>query len=188
MLDKTSPEIQYLCNKDKPLAKVIDMIGPLTYQVHDEEPYGFLIHEIIEQMLSVKAGAKIYQRLQELCGGNITPSAIAALSDEQIKSTGTSNAKVAYIRGITMAVTSGQLNLKQLEKLDDCQVVKQLTAFRGIGNWTAKIYLIFVLNRLDILPYEDVAFLQAYSWVYKTSDFPRQLFLPNARSGSRILL
>lgn len=171
MLDKTSPEIQYLCNKDKPLAKVIDMIGPLTYQVHDKDPYGFLIHEIIEQMLSVKARAKIYQRLQELCGRNITPSAIAALSDEQIKSTGTSNAKIAYIRGITIAVTSGQLNLKQLEKLDDCQAVKQLTAFRGIGNWTAKMYLIFVLNRLDILPYEDVAFLQAYSWVYKTSDF-----------------
>ena len=72
--DNNSPEIQYLCKKDKRLAKVISMIGPITYETHDEDPYEFLIHEIIEQMLSIKAGNKIFSRLVDLCDGKITPS------------------------------------------------------------------------------------------------------------------
>ncbi len=170
IMDQSSPEIQYLCKQDKRLAKVIDMIGPITYQTHEEDPYAFLIHEIIEQMLSVKAGEKIYARLYELCNGHINPRVIANLSNEQIKSIGTSNAKVGYIKGVTTAVLSGELDFTQLHLLDDATVLKQLTALRGIGNWTAKMYLIFVLNRMDVLPYEDVAFLQAYSWAYKADD------------------
>lgn len=168
-LDDTSPAVQHLCKKDKRLAKVILQIGAITYEPH-EDGYAFLIHEIIEQMLSIKAGAKIYGRLQDLCDGHITPEAISQLTDEQIRSTGTSNGKVSYIRSLTNAITSGQLNLSHLTKLSDTEVTKSLTAIRGIGTWTAKMYLIFVLNRNDILPVEDVAFLQAYEWLYKTTD------------------
>lgn len=170
-LSPSSLEVQYLCKKDKRLAKVIDMVGPISYQVHTDQPYSFLVHEIIEQMLSVKAGAKIFDRLRTICDGVITPENIAALTDEQLKSIGTSNAKVGYIKGITKAVMAGQLEFDKLEKLDDGAIIRQLTRFHGIGNWTAKMYLIFVLNRPDVLPYEDVAFLQGYSWAYKTSDF-----------------
>ena len=168
-LDDTSPAVQHLCKKDKRLAKVISQIGAITYEPH-EDGYTFLIHEIIEQMLSIKAGAKIYGRLQDLCDGYITPEAISQLTDEQIRSTGTSNGKVSYIRSLTNAITSGQLNLSHLTKLSDTEVTKALTAIRGIGTWTAKMYLIFVLNRNDILPVEDVAFLQAYEWLYKTTN------------------
>lgn len=168
-LDDTSPAVQYLCKKDKRLAKVISQIGAITYEPH-EDGYAFLIHEIIEQMLSIKAGAKIYDRLQDLCSGHITPEVISQLTDEQIRSTGTSIGKVSYIRSLTNAITSGQLNLSHLTDLSDTEVTKSLTAIRGIGTWTAKMYLIFVLNRNDILPFEDVAFLQAYEWLYKTTD------------------
>lgn len=171
IFDQSSPEIQYLCKKDKRLANVIEMVGPISYQPHIDQPYSFLIHEIIEQMLSVKAGAKIFDRLNNICRGTITPESIAALTVEQLRSIGTSNAKAMYIKGITTAVMTGQLDFAKLEELDDDTVIKQLTRFRGIGNWTAKMYLIFVLNRPDVLPYEDVAFLQGYAWVYKTSDF-----------------
>jgi DNA-3-methyladenine glycosylase II len=91
-LNEQSEAIQYLCKKDKRLAKVISMVGPITYETHDE-PFAFLIHEIIEQMLSIKAGAKIYGRLEELCNGSITPKNISLLSDEQIKSIG-----ISYLR------------------------------------------------------------------------------------------
>ena len=93
-LDMDHPAVQYLCKKDKRLAKVIEMVGPIQYTPHDEDAYSFLVHEIIEQMLSVKAGQKIFERLEELCSGNVSPEQIRNLSDEQIRSTGTSNAKV----------------------------------------------------------------------------------------------
>lgn len=170
-LDMNTPSVQYLCKKDKRLAKVIEMVGSITYELHDESPYSFMIHEIIEQMLSVKAGAKIYSRLEKLCDDEITPERISALSDAEIRSIGTSMAKVQYIRCITDAVVNGQLDFGVLQNWDDKTVIKKLTSFRGIGNWTAKMYLIFVLNRSDVLPYEDGAFLQVYAWAYNTSDF-----------------
>lgn len=172
-LNKQTPQVIYLCAKDKRLAKVIDMVGEITYSTHGDG-YEFLIHEIIEQMLSIKAGAKIYGRLSELCLGHITPESISNLSDEEIRGTGTSSSKVRYIRSLTQAVTTGQLILDKLPNLKDDDVIKQLTAIKGIGQWTAKMYLIFVLNRADVLPIEDVAFLQSYKWLYKTDDVSKE--------------
>lgn len=173
ILNDSSPAIQYLISHDKRLAKVISMVGEISYSPH-EDGYSFLVHEIIEQMLSIKAGKKIFDRLNELCSYNITPSSINALSDEQIRSTGTSGAKVSYIRSLTNAITTGILRLEDLPNYDDKTVIKQLTAIKGIGNWTAKMYLIFVLDRPDVLPLEDVAFLQGFSWAYKTNDLSPQ--------------
>ena len=164
-----SKSIQYLCKKDKRLAKVISMVGPISYCPY-EDGFAFIVHEIIEQMLSIKAGAKIYARLETLCNGKITVESIDSLTDEQIRSIGTSSSKVSYIRGIVEAVKSGIIDFSVFPNMADKDVIKTLTALKGIGNWTAKMYLIFVLDRLDILPTEDVAFLQAYEWLYKTKD------------------
>lgn len=169
VLDYESESINYLCRKDKRLAKVISMIGPLEYTIHDDS-YSFLIHEIIEQMLSVKAGRKIYNRLVDLCGGSITPEKINSLSDTEIKSIGTANSKVGFIRNVTNAVLSGELRFDELADLPDADVFKRLIKVKGIGKWTANMYLIFVLNRQDILPTNDVAFLQGYKWLYRTDD------------------
>ena len=169
-LNMETPSIQYLCKKDKRLAKVIGMVGSITYTTHDDDPYAFLIHEIIEQMLSIKAGATIYNRLVDLCDGNLTPEAINLLSIEQIRSTGTSSTKANYIKGITENVLSGNLVFDDLIEMSDEAVSKKLLSLRGIGQWTAKMYLLFVLDRPDILPYEDVAFLQSYEWMYNSKD------------------
>ncbi len=159
-LDMNTASIQYLCAHDKRLAKVISMVGPITYSPHEDDPYRFLIHEIIEQMLSVKAGQKIFSRLEELCAGNVDPDNISALTDEQIRSTRTSNAKVEYIRNLTNALESGTLSFDNLNVMSDKDVIREMTKIREIGTWTAKVYLMFVLNRPDILPVEDGAFLQ----------------------------
>ena len=170
VLNHKSPEVQYLQKKDKRLAKLISMVGEIRYEPHDGNSYAFMVHEIIEQMLSVKAGQKIYGRLENLCEGEITPERIEALSDEQIKATGTSTAKVEYIRNITKAVHDGVLDDERLSRLSDADVIRELTSIRGIGKWTAKMYLMFVLDRPDLLPVEDGAFLQVYRWLYKTND------------------
>lgn len=169
VLNEHSPEVQYLKTKDKRLSKVIDMVGSLSYVPHTNG-YAFLIHEIIEQMLSIKAGQKIYERVEKLCNGDVNPQTISTLSEEQLRETGTSTAKVRYIKELTHEVISGNLNLSTLSSCPDDIVIKRLTAIRGIGNWTAKMYLIFVLNRPDVLPLEDGAFLQTYKWLYKTQD------------------
>jgi len=168
-LNLDSPPVQYLCKKDKRLAKAISMVGSITYTVHTDE-YAFLVHEIIEQMLSIKAGQKIYSRLEMLCGGQITPTTILNLSDLNIREAGTSNAKVAYIQNMTNAVITGNLDFNELKTMSDEEVRKKLTSLKGIGDWTAKMYLIFVLNRPNILPFEDGAFQQSYRWLYNTDD------------------
>lgn len=172
-LNMNAPSVQYLCRKDKRLAKLISMVGTITYSPYTDG-YPFLVHEIIEQMLSIKAGQKIYARLEELCNSNITPDIVASLSDEEIRSIGTSKSKVSYIRNITNAIVSGELDLGNLAQQTDVEVTAALAKIRGIGNWTAKMYLIFVLNRSDILPWEDGAFLQSYRWMYKTDDCSRK--------------
>lgn len=170
-LNMDTPSVNYLCHKDKRLAKVISMVGPITYKPHNHgDAYSFLIHEVIEQMLSIKAGKKIFGHLEELCGGTVTPEKVNQLSDAQIKSIGTANSKVRCIREITNAVMCGNLDFDKIYSLSDEEILEELTRLHGIGTWTAKMYLIFVLDRQDILPYEDVAFLQGYKWVYKTND------------------
>ena len=173
-IDNESQSIQYLCKKDKRLAKVISKVGPLTYSVGEIDSYSFLIHEIIEQMLSIKAGEKIYQRLVDLCDGDISVEAINSLSDEQIRSIGTSNAKVTYIRSLSEHVSMGKLDFEELRAIPKKDAMKKLTSVKGIGSWTAKMYLIFILDAQDILPYEDMTFINAYKWLYKTDDVSRQ--------------
>ena len=168
-LDQNTASIKYLCQKDKRLAKIISMVGPITYSIH-EDPYVFVIHEIIEQMLSVKVANIIYNRLVDLCDGRISVASISKLTDSEIKSIGTATSKVQFIRNFTNVIACNPHFFDKIEELSNEEVFKTLIAIKGIGPWTAKMYLIFVLDRQDILPYEDVAFLQAYGWAYKTSD------------------
>ena len=168
-LDHNSPEIQYLCQKDKRLAKLISMVGPIDYSTHDNS-YAFLVHEIIEQMLSSKIAYRIFSRLESLCDGVVSPERMLLLSDEEIKGTGTSMRKVHYIRGLTDAALAGLLEPERFSSMSDEEVMIELTTIRGIGNWTAKMFLIFELNRLDVLPFEDGAFQQVFKWLYNTND------------------
>ena len=172
-LDMNTPAVQRLCRKDKRLARVVSMVGAITYTPYTDG-YSFLVHEIIEQMLSIKAGQKIYTRLEGLCDGSITPERISGLSDGDIRSIGTSSSKASYIRSITDAILRRELVLADLSEMQDDEIIATLTSIRGIGTWTAKMYLIFVLNRPDVLPFEDGAFLQSYRWMYKTEDCSRK--------------
>ncbi len=169
ILNKQNPAVQYLCRKDKRLAKLIDMVGDIEYQ---EQPDCFarLAYSIINQMLSNKVAHVIGSRVAELCGGVITPENLLKLNREQLRRTGLSYTKADNILGIAKAATDGSLDFSKLPELPDAEVIKELTRLRGIGDWSAKMYLLFTLNRMDILPFEDIAFLQSYSWLYKTDD------------------
>ena len=171
-LDQNSPAVQYLMKKDKHLAKVIQMVGPINYQLQTDA-YAFLVSQIIEQMLSKKVAKVLTARLTNECAGKICPSNVQYLTDEQLLSIGISHSKVHYIQNLTEAILTNKINFSDYLQMSDTQVIDSLTTVKGIGIWSAKMFLIFSLNRPDILPFEDVAFLQSYGWVYKTHNFKK---------------
>ncbi len=168
-INKQCHPVQYLCKKDKRLAKLIDMVGVIEYRTQPD-CFSRLVHSIINQMLSNKAAHVIESRVTELCGGHITPERLLRLNREQLRSAGLSYTKSDNILDIAKAAKDGSLDFSIFPNMTDEEVMKELTCLRGIGTWSAKMYLIFTLNRMDVLPYEDVAFLQTYAWLYKTDD------------------
>lgn len=157
----------YLRKKDSRLAIVIDLIGDISYETH-EDGYKFIVEEIVEQMLSIKAANKIRERLYNICGGIISPESISRLTVDDLRAVGISRSKSQYILNFNEAVCSKELILDDIANLEDADVMSQLMRIKGIGSWTAKMYLLFVLKRENILPYEDAAFVQAYCWLYNT--------------------
>lgn len=174
-LDQDSPAIQYLSAKDKHLAKVFKMVGPLEYQTA-RDGYAFLVSQIIGQMLSNKVADVLTNRMTQICSGLITVESIESLTDEEIHAIGLSRPKVGYIRNLNVGLKSGAIDFNRYSEMADQEIIDNLTSIKGIGNWSAKMFLIFVLDRPDVLPFEDMAFLQGYGWVYKTSDYkPKQV-------------
>jgi DNA-3-methyladenine glycosylase II len=165
-----STSIKYLSSHDKRINKVIHLVGPISYKPY-EDSYHFMIDTIVGQMLSNKVADIMCDRLSTLCNGQVTPKIINLLTDNEIRSIGVAWSKVEFIRTLTDKILAKQLDFKSLKTLNDDCIIKQLTAIKGIGSWSAKMYLIFVLNRQDVLPYEDGAFLQGYSWIYRTNDY-----------------
>ena len=174
VLTQESPAVRYLCDRDERLSHLVAAMGSVECRPPSESPFAFLVHEIAEQMLSVKAAERIFGRITSLCPAGVSPDAIACLSIEQLRGCGVSTRKAAAILSLARAVLSGELDLAALEAMSDADVTAKLTSLRGIGSWTAKMYLIFVLEREDVLPFEDGAFLQAYRWLYESADCSRR--------------
>lgn len=168
-LDGDSPAIRRLCAKDKRLGKAISLVGAIEYDVYEDE-YEFLIWQIIGQMISGRATEKIGTRLVQWCDGAITRDRIDALTDDDLRRVGLSRPKISYIRSLNEAVESGALDFDELRVLDDDAVMKKLRSFRGIGAWTATMYMIFVLDRQDVVSAYDRCFIEVYKWLYDTED------------------
>lgn len=148
---------------------VCERVGDISHSLYDND-YEFFVSTFIGQMLSNKAADTIYNRLIKLCGGELSPDKVNMLFDEEIREIGISAQKLGYIRHLTDDILNGKLSLSHISDLDDNDALKELIKIRGIGNWSAKMYLIFVLDRENILPIEDVAFLQGYEWMSGTRD------------------
>jgi DNA-3-methyladenine glycosylase II len=141
-----------------------------------------LIHAIIAQQLSTKAAATIEARFSALFEdgpakaghyvGGVTPAAIAPISDEQLRSVGLSSQKLRYIRDLCAHLLDGSLDLDSLEHLTDEEVIVALTRVKGIGRWTAEMFLMFRLHRPDVLPVGDLGIVKAVKQAYKLRSRP----------------
>ena len=137
------------------------------------EAYGALLRSIVGQQLSTKAARTIYGRLADLYGGAApTPEQLMATDPEQLRGVGLSRAKAGYLRSLAEHVLSGELELDRLTELPDDQVSAQLTAVKGLGQWTADMFLIFHLRRPDVLPVGDLGIRRAVQIAYGLDELP----------------
>jgi DNA-3-methyladenine glycosylase II len=148
-----------LAAQDPDLAAVVDRYGPPPLWARDP---GFhtLIHIVLEQQVSLASAKAAYDRLL-VATGRLVPERFLALSDAELKAVGFSRQKAVYGRGLAQAILDGRIDLARLETLDDDQVKVRLTAIKGIGPWTADIYLLMVLRRPDTWPSGDLALASA---------------------------
>ena len=163
VISPESEPVRYLCERDWRLAHLVAAVGPIEHYV-SESGFQNLAHSIIEQMLSIKAAATIEGRLREACGGELTPDALAALSVDQIRATGVSGRKAQNLS--TLACTVTEEDLAALDGLGDDEVAAWLRALPGVGPWTCQMFMMFYLERPDILPLGDLTFRRSFEWLY----------------------
>ena len=137
------------------------------------DAYGALLRSIVGQQLSTKAARTIYGRLADIFGGRApTPRELLQTEPERIRAAGLSNAKVAYLRDLAVHVEEGTLELERLPELSDEEVAEQLTAIKGLGQWTADMFLMFHLQRPDVLPVGDQGIRNAVKVNYRLRKLP----------------
>jgi DNA-3-methyladenine glycosylase II len=148
-----------LCAADPDLAGIEPAAGPLPWRAR---PAGFagLLQAIVGQQISNQAAAAIWRRVQALPGA-LAPEGIAALPDAALLGAGLSRPKVAHARALAAAFADGRLDEGRLASLDDEAAVSEIVAVRGLGRWTAEVYLLFALARDDVFPAGDLALAAA---------------------------
>jgi DNA-3-methyladenine glycosylase II len=167
---------------DPVLARLIDAVGPLgdprkgrgRAGIESNDHYGALVRSIASQQLSVLAARAIYGRLTERFDGRApTPQEILDDDPEELRAAaGFSRAKVGYLRSLAEHVLSGELELERLDELSDEDVTAELVAVKGIGVWTAQMFLMFQLERPDVLPVGDLGIRRAIERAYGLDDLP----------------
>ncbi|HKF26111.1 MAG TPA: DNA-3-methyladenine glycosylase [Candidatus Acidoferrum sp.] len=165
--------IRHLRSRDPVLAKVIDRVGP--GQIEFRAPsFETLVRSIVFQQLSGKVARVIYGRLEAaMPGRQVTPHGILKLRPDRMRRLGLSRQKTAYIRDLARQTAKGKVAFEVLPKLPDEEVIARLTMVKGIGVWTAHMFLIFALRRDNVLPTGDLGVRVAIKKAYGLTDLPK---------------
>ena len=162
-----------LQSTDPVLAGIIDAVG--AYRISYLEPdFEALVKSIVYQQLSGKAAATIFGRLREAAGdGRLEPRPVLRLTPARMRSIGLSKQKIAYIRDIASHTQAGVTNFEALRRMKDDEVMQALTSLKGVGAWTAHMFLIFALRRKDVLPVGDLGIRVAVQKAYGFQELPQ---------------
>lgn len=170
---------EYLAAVDPILAGIVARVGPCTL-VPDPRPFRTLVSSIISQQVSGRAADTILRRVLDGSDAtmgaheDVSPRHILELGADRLRAAGCSQAKTAYLTSLAEHVTSGKIDLAHVVTLDDEQVKARLVELRGIGPWTADMFLIFCLGRLDVWPVDDLGIRAALRAFYDLPDLPRR--------------
>ena len=162
----------HLKKSDPVLRAIIDRVGPCRMEFGPAE-FCSLAEAIVYQQLNGKAAVTIFKRFAVLAGEPLTPEGILKLTDAQLRSVGLSKQKSAYLKDLAAKTASGLLNFSCLPKLSDEEVIKHLTQVKGIGVWTAHMFLMFSLRRPNVLPTGDYGVQMAVKKHYKKRKLPK---------------
>jgi DNA-3-methyladenine glycosylase II len=160
------------------MRELIKRLGPLDLEARRRgrpaDAYGALLRSIVGQQLSTKAARSIYDRVTALFGGRTpSPEELLAYDPEELRGAGLSRAKVTYMRSLAEHVVDGSLELDRLNELSDEEILTELTAVKGLGAWTAHMFLIFHLQRPDVLPVGDLGVRNAARQLYDLDELPK---------------
>jgi DNA-3-methyladenine glycosylase II len=163
---------RHLCRSEPAFKKLIAAVGPCLLQ---PQPDGFrlLVRAIVSQMISTKAAASIFAKLEAQLGRKkLTPAAVLAQDETALRGVGLSGAKVRSLRDLAERVVAKELPLTRFSHLDDEEVIEHLVAVRGIGRWTAEMFLIFSLGRLDVWAVDDFGLRAGVRELYGLQELP----------------
>ena len=167
-------ELDYLRKKDKRLAAVIDRVGHIDRAV-DPDLFSSVIHHIIGQQISTKAQATIWQRMQDALG-EVNAETVLAAGVPRLQSLGMTFRKAEYITDFAGKIHTGAFDLDTVEHMSDEDAIRELSALKGIGVWTAEMILLFCMQRPDIFSYDDLAIQRGLRMVYHHRSIDRKLF------------
>lgn len=165
--------VAHLRSVDPVLRTVIERVGPCRLRpMADGSHFEFIARSIIYQQLSTKAASTIHGRVEALCGGAIAAGRLASLTDEALRSAGLSRQKLGYLRDLSARATAGSLDTTDLADLPDEEVTQQLIQVKGVGVWTAQMFLMFRLGRPDVLPVLDLGVRKGVQKAYRLRKLP----------------
>jgi len=163
--------VRHLKKSDPVMATIIERVGP--YRLTFREPtFETLVRSIAFQQLNGKAAKTIFDRLVAAAGGALTPESILALTPEQMGAVGLSRQKLSYIRDLAEHTRSGEIDFARLPEMSDEDVIEHLTRVKGIGVWSAQMFLMFALRRPNILPTADYGVRAAIKKHYRKRKLP----------------
>ena len=158
---------------DPVLERLVDTVGPIRHRPRDPDgPFGALVRAIVFQQLAGRAAQAIHGRVRALVPGPLVPEALLALPDEDLRGAGLSGAKLASIRDLSAKVLDGTVVLEAGARVPDDELIARLVMVRGIGRWTAEMYLMFELRRLDVWPVDDLGVRQGYGSAFGLDPAP----------------
>ncbi len=162
----------YLAKNDKKLAPIIQASGQCSIKPHTDY-YGELVGSIVGQQLSTAAAGTIWKRVLALFGDKMpTPQELIKVEDQKLRDVGLSWAKVKYVKDLAQHILDGRLDLDHIATMPNQQVIEQLTAVKGLGEWSAHMFMMFGLGRLDILPVGDLGVRKAIMLLYGFKEMP----------------
>src|SRR5436305_2275304 len=167
-----------LAERDPVIARLVAEAGPPRLSRATESHFGTLVRAIVYQQLAGRAAAAIHGRLIAAVGGDVSPEPLLALTDEQLRAVGLSRAKVASLRDLAAKVLDGTVVLspRGLARQSDDEIIARLSEVRGIGPWTAEMFLIFQLRRLDVWPVDDYGVRKGWTITHRK----REMITPRA--------